>query len=64
MQVFQDYGSIAANSIMQAAKLNEFKTKEELKEKAKIGDSIIDLLDKLGIISDLPDSMQMSLFEM
>lgn len=63
MQVYLDFGSIAANSIIEARNTGKFKTKEELKEKAKIGDSIIDLLDKLGIISDLPDSMQMSLFE-
>lgn len=57
-------GNIAANSIIEARKEGDFKTKEDLKLRAKIGDSIIELLDKLDIISDLPDSMQMSLFEM
>ncbi len=57
-------GGVAANSIVSAREEGEFKTKEELKHRAKIGDSIIDLLTKLEVISDLPDSMQMSLFDM
>ncbi len=56
-------GEIAANSIVEARKDEDFQTKEDLKIRAKIGDSIIELLDQLDIISDLPDSMQMSLFE-
>lgn len=55
-------GEVAANSIIEARKEGKFITKEDLKYRAKIGDSIIELLDELGIISDLPDSMQLSLF--
>ena len=57
-------GEIAANSIKREAKLGEFKTKEELKERARIGDSIIELLNNLDVLEGLPDSMQMSLFDM
>ena len=56
-------GSIASESIKTSREDGEFKTKEELKYRAKIGDSVIELLDKLGVIRGLPDSMQISLFD-
>lgn len=42
----------------------KFKTRDEIREKCKIGDSIMDLLDNAGAISDLPNSEQISFFEM
>lgn len=57
-------GEKAAHSIVKAAKEKPFETKEDLKARAKIGDSVLEILDNMEITKGLPDSMQISLFDM
>lgn len=42
----------------------KFTTRDMLREKAKIGDSIIELLSKAGALEGLPESNQISFFEL
>ena len=56
-------GSVAADSIVLAAWDGKFLSKDDLRQRGKVGKSITDTLDRLGIISDLPETNQISLFD-
>ena len=56
-------GDKAAEGIEDAAKDGSFMSKDELRERAKIGKSNIELLTSLGILDNLPDSNQLSIFD-
>ena len=53
-------GEKAAEQIYDAASRYRFVSKDDFKSKAKIGDSTIELMSKLGILDGLPQSDQMS----
>ena len=46
------------------AKKGPFLSKDDLRNRAKISKTIIDLLDDLGILGDIPESNQISLFDL
>ena len=56
-------GGVVADNISEAAKDGPFLSKDDFKSRAKVGASTIELLDELGII-DLPESNQLSLFDL
>ena len=56
-------GSVAADSICLAARDGKFLSKDDLRQRGKVGKSITDTLDRLGIVSDLPETNQISLFD-
>lgn len=56
-------GGKAAESIEKAVRETEITTVSELKERSGVGDSVIALLDKFGILNGMPRSDQISLFE-
>jgi len=55
-------GDVAAKSIVEARKDGEFSTIEDLKSRAKIGKSVVELLSEAGCLEGIPESNQMSLF--
>jgi len=55
-------GPIAAESLYKAAQEEEFMSIDEIRQRAKVGDSIIDLLRQFGCTDGLPESNQISLF--
>ena len=55
-------GPIAAESIYNAAKKEEFMSIDEIRMKAKVGDSVIELLREFGCLEGLPESNQLSFF--
>ena len=55
-------GTVAAESIEEAKKDGKFMSIEDLKIRAKIGKSVIELLDKFGCLKGMTESTQMSLF--
>jgi len=55
-------GDVAAKSIVEARKDGPFSTLEDLKVRAKVGKSIIDMLAETGCLDGIPESNQMSLF--
>lgn len=56
-------GGKAAESIEKAVRETKITTVSELKERSGVGDSVIALLDKFGILNGMPRSDQISLFE-
>jgi DNA polymerase III subunit alpha, Gram-positive type len=57
-------GTVAAESIYNAAQQEPFNSIEEIKKRAKVGNSAIDMLRKFGCLSGLPESDQLSIFDM
>ena len=56
-------GEKAADQIVEAAKAGPFLSRQDFRERCKVGQSTSDLLKELGILSDLPESNQLSLFD-
>lgn len=56
-------GNIAAESIFSAAREEQFSSIEDVKKRAKIGNSAVDLLKKFGCLKGLPESDQISFFD-
>ena len=56
-------GDKAAEGIENAAKDGEFLSKEDFRDRCKCGKTITDLLSELGILKDLPETNQLSLFD-
>jgi DNA polymerase III subunit alpha, Gram-positive type len=56
-------GTVAADGIYSAAQEKPFISIEDVRKRAKLGNSGIDLLKKLGCLKGLPESDQMSLFD-
>lgn len=56
-------GPIAAESIYKAAQEKEFNSIEDIRIRAKVGNSVIELLKKFNCLNGLPESDQMSFFD-
>lgn len=61
--VLDGLGENAAISVVEARKDGKFKTKEDLLRRTKLNSTNVDDLTKLGVLKDLGDTDQMSLFE-
>ena len=48
---------------MEAAKDGPFLSKDDFRERSKASKTIVEMLDNLGILGDLPESNQISLFD-
>jgi len=57
-------GETAAESIEIASKKGSYLSKDDFKQRAKIGKTVADLLDSLGILGDMPETNQLSLFDL
>ncbi len=57
-------GETAAEQIVRAAAEGEFISKDDFRSRSGVGQTICDLLDKLGILGNLPESNQLSLFDL
>lgn len=60
--VIDGLGDVAAQSIVNARQEKSFMSKEDLLSRTKITKTILDLMDDIGIISNLDDDDQLSLF--
>jgi len=56
-------GKSAAIMLEEAAKDGPFLSKDDIKQRAKVGQSVIDKLTQLGILEGLPDTNQLSIFD-
>lgn len=57
-------GDTVAQNIVEERKNKEFLSIEDLQKRAKISQTLIDKMKLMGVLNDLPESSQMSLFEM
>lgn len=58
----QGLGTIAAQSIAEVRERESFLSKDEVRIKAKVSKTVIEILDRCGCLKGLPDSNQLSLF--
>lgn len=56
-------GDKAAESLAEAAKDGPFLSKDDLRERGKVSKTIVDAMNDFGILGDLPESNQLSLFD-
>jgi DNA polymerase-3 subunit alpha (Gram-positive type) len=57
-------GDNVARSIVDARKDGEFLSKQELRNRTALSTTLIDRLDELGALANMPDENQLSLFDM
>jgi DNA polymerase-3 subunit alpha (Gram-positive type) len=56
-------GDNAAVAIAEAAKDGPFLSKEDFRERTKVPKTVVDLMGDLGLLGDIPESNQLSLFD-
>lgn len=56
-------GEKAADAIVEAAKDGPFLSKDDFRQRTKVSKTIIDLMDSLHLLGELPESNQISLFD-
>ncbi len=64
LNAFAGVGTAAAESIMAAREDGEFVSREDLKNRAKVNKSVMETLAENGCLDGLPETSQLSLFEM
>ncbi len=57
-------GDRAADAIVEAAKDGPFLSKDDFRDRTKASKSITDLMDRLGLLGNLPESNQISIFDL
>ncbi len=57
-------GDKAAEQIMEAAKDGPFLSKDDLKSRSKVPQGVLDRMGELGLLGDIPESNQYSLFDL
>ena len=56
-------GERAAEGVVQAAKDGPFLSKDDFRDRSKVSQTIADKMAELGLLGDLPDSNQISIFD-
>ena len=62
-KVIDKVGEVAGEGIEIAARSGEFLSKDDLRARAKVGQTVIDKLNDLGLLGSMADSNQLSLFD-
>ena len=57
-------GDNAAIAIAEAAKDGPFLSKDDFRQRTKVSKTVIELMSDLGLLGDMPDSNQLSLFDL
>ncbi len=57
-------GEKAADAIMEAAKDGPFLSKDDFRSRTKASKTVIDMMSDLGLLGDIPESNQISLFDL
>ncbi len=56
-------GEKAADAIVEAAKDGAFLSKDDFRQRTKVSKTVVDLMDSLQLLGNLPESNQISLFD-
>jgi DNA polymerase-3 subunit alpha (Gram-positive type) len=56
-------GEKAADAVMEAAKDGPFLSREDFRNRTKVSKTVVDLMDSLHLLGNLPESNQISLFD-
>ncbi len=57
-------GEKAADAIVEAAKDGPFLSKDDFRQRTKVSKTIIEMMDDMNLLGDLPESNQISLFDL
>jgi DNA polymerase-3 subunit alpha (Gram-positive type) len=57
-------GEKAADAVVEAAKDGPFLSRDDFRQRTKVSKTVIDLMVDLNLLSDLPESNQLSLFDL
>ena len=57
-------GEKAADAIVEAAKDGPFLSKDDFRERTKVSKSVMDLMSQLGLLGNIPESNQISIFDL
>ena len=57
-------GEKAADAIVEAAKDGPFLSKDDFRQRTKVSKTIIEMMDEMNLLGDLPESNQISLFDL
>ncbi|MDE5718396.1 MAG: PolC-type DNA polymerase III, partial [Lachnospiraceae bacterium] len=57
-------GEKAADAIVEAAKDGPFLSKDDFRDRTKVSKSVIDLMSQLGLLGNIPESNQISIFDL
>ena len=57
-------GEKAADAIMEAAKDGPFLSKDDFRSRTKVSKTVIDMMSDLGLLGDIPESNQISMFDL
>lgn len=64
LSTIEGLGDKAADQLYEAAKKGTFLSRDDLRTRSKLSKSVIDLMADLGLLGDLPQSNQLSLFDL
>ncbi|MCI7812651.1 MAG: PolC-type DNA polymerase III [Lachnospiraceae bacterium] len=64
LSTIEGLGDKAADAVVDAAKEGPFLSKDDFRDRTKVSKTVIDLMADLGILSGLPESNQLSLFDL
>ncbi len=56
-------GDNAAIAVAEAAKDGKFLSKDDFRQRTKVTKTVIDLMGDMGLLGDMPESNQLSLFD-
>ena len=63
LNTIEGMGDNAAVAVAEAAKDGKFLSKDDFRQRTKVSKSTIDLMSDLGLLGDMPESNQLSLFD-
>ena len=64
LDTIEGLGEKAADAVEEAAKNGPFLSKDDFRNRTKVSKTVIDLMDDLGLLGDIPESNQISLFDL
>ena len=64
LDTIEGLGDKAADAVVLAARDGRFLSREDFRNRTKVSKTVIDLMNDLGLFGDLPESNQMSIFDM
>ena len=64
IDTIEGLGDKAADAVVEAAKDGPFLSKDDFRQRTKVSRTVIDLMDSLHLLGDLPETNQLSLFDL
>ena len=63
LESIEGLGEKAADAVVEAAAQGKFLSKDDFRERTKVSKTVVDLMAGLGLFGDIPESNQISLFD-